>query len=188
MAQWLQMQLAQQFSIAANIVFSLPAIFIWDMFIRVLPDIPKESAFSKEAMTWKLMWLLPDLLENPLFSPMKRYLSDDGDRRKIHQLAARVADLFDQYLVYRPEWLESWERGQLIEGLDDAQQWQALLWVELTRYTRQWNNRNGTGQTSISVLSTNYSSRTFARKGYRNGYLYVVYRRCHLSIYRPYKH
>ncbi|AIN13028.1 exodeoxyribonuclease V subunit gamma [Yersinia pseudotuberculosis] len=147
MAQWLQMQLAQQFSIAANIVFPLPATFIWDMFTRVLPDIPKESAFSKEAMTWKLMWLLPDLLENPLFSPMKRYLSDDGDRRKIHQLAARVADLFDQYLVYRPEWLESWERGQLIEGLDDAQQWQALLWVELTRYTRQleqpeWHRAN----------------------------------------------
>ncbi|CNC33467.1 exonuclease V subunit gamma [Yersinia pseudotuberculosis] len=147
MAQWLQMQLAQQFSIAANIVFPLPATFIWDMFTRVLPDIPKESAFSKDAMTWKLMWLLPDLLENPLFSSMKRYLSDDGDRRKIHQLAARVADLFDQYLVYRPEWLESWERGQLIEGLDDAQQWQALLWVELTRYTRQleqpeWHRAN----------------------------------------------
>ncbi|WP_145530915.1 exodeoxyribonuclease V subunit gamma [Yersinia kristensenii] len=147
MAQWLQMQLAQQFSIAANIEFPLPATFIWDMFTRVLPGIPKESAFSKDAMTWKLMWLLPDLLENPVFSAMKRYLSDDSDKRKIHQLAARVADLFDQYLVYRPEWLESWERGQLIDNLDDAQQWQALLWVELTRYTRQleqpeWHRAN----------------------------------------------
>lgn len=147
MAQWLQMQLAQQFSIAANIEFPLPATFIWDMFTRVLPGIPKESAFSKDAMTWKLMWLLPDLLENPVFSSMKRYLSDDEDKRKIHQLAARVADLFDQYLVYRPEWLDSWERGQLIENLDEAQQWQALLWVELTRYTRQleqpeWHRAN----------------------------------------------
>lgn len=147
MAQWLQMQLAQQFSIAANIEFPLPATFIWEMFTRVLPGIPKESAFSKDAMTWKLMWLLPDLLDNPVFSAMKRYLSDDSDKRKIHQLAARVADLFDQYLVYRPEWLESWERGQLIDNLDDAQQWQALLWVELTRYTRQleqpeWHRAN----------------------------------------------
>ncbi|WP_049604354.1 exodeoxyribonuclease V subunit gamma, partial [Yersinia aldovae] len=125
----------------------LPATFIWDMFTRVLPGIPKESAFSKDAMTWKLMWLLPDLLENPVFSSMKRYLSDDDDKRKIHQLAARVADLFDQYLVYRPEWLDSWERGQLIDNLDEAQQWQALLWVELTRYTRQleqpeWHRAN----------------------------------------------
>ncbi|MFA3780145.1 exodeoxyribonuclease V subunit gamma [Yersinia sp. 1652 StPb PI] len=147
MAQWLQMQLAQQFSIAANIEFPLPATFIWDMFTRVLPGIPKESAFSKDAMTWKLMWLLPDLLESPVFSPMKRYLSDDNDKRKIHQLAARVADLFDQYLVYRPEWLASWEQGQLIDNLDDAQLWQAKLWVELTNYTRQleqpeWHRAN----------------------------------------------
>ncbi|WP_049689021.1 exodeoxyribonuclease V subunit gamma, partial [Yersinia aldovae] len=125
----------------------LPATFIWDMFTRVLPGIPKESAFSKDAMTWKLMWLLPDLLENPVFSSMKRYLSDDDDKRKIHQLAARVADLFDQYLVYRPEWLDSWERGQLIDNLDETEQWQALLWVELTRYTRQleqpeWHRAN----------------------------------------------
>ncbi|CNK15502.1 exonuclease V subunit gamma [Yersinia aldovae] len=93
------------------------------------------------------MWLLPDLLENPVFSSMKRYLSDDDDKRKIHQLAARVADLFDQYLVYRPEWLDSWERGQLIDNLDETEQWQALLWVELTRYTRQleqpeWHRAN----------------------------------------------
>ncbi|EEQ07420.1 Exodeoxyribonuclease V gamma chain [Yersinia bercovieri ATCC 43970] len=147
MAQWLQMQLAQQFSIAANIEFPLPATFIWDMFTRVLPGIPKESAFSKDAMTWKLMWLLPDLLDDPVFASMKRYLSDDGDKRKIHQLAARVADLFDQYLVYRPEWLEAWERGQLIEKLDDAQLWQAKLWVKLTDYTREldqpeWHRAN----------------------------------------------
>lgn len=51
MAQWLQMQLAEQFGIAANVAFPLPATFIWDMFTRVLPDIPKESAFSKDAMT-----------------------------------------------------------------------------------------------------------------------------------------
>lgn len=31
MAQWLQMTLAQKFSIAANIDFPLPASFIWDM-------------------------------------------------------------------------------------------------------------------------------------------------------------
>ncbi len=47
MAQWLQMTLSQKFGIAANIDFPLPASFIWDMFVRVLPEIPKESAFNK---------------------------------------------------------------------------------------------------------------------------------------------
>ncbi|RLM14091.1 exodeoxyribonuclease V subunit gamma [Gibbsiella quercinecans] len=147
MAQWLQMQLAEQFGIAANIAFPLPASFIWDMFTRVLPDIPKESAFSKDAMTWKLMWLLPELLPEPAFAPLQHYLTDDGDKRKIHQLAGRVADLFDQYLVYRPQWLERWERGEHVEELAEAQQWQAPLWSKLVEYTRaleqpEWHRAN----------------------------------------------
>ncbi len=50
---------AARFGIAANIEFPLPASFIWDMFVRVLKDIPGESAFSKQSMSWKLMTLLP---------------------------------------------------------------------------------------------------------------------------------
>jgi len=147
MAQWLQIQLAQKLSIAANIQFPLPATFIWDLFTKVFPDIPKESAFSKQAMTWKLMWLLPDLLERPDFTEIKHYLGDNNEKKKIHQLATRVADLFDQYLVYRPEWLQKWENGQLIDGLGNAQQWQAPLWTELTQYTYQlkqpkWHRAN----------------------------------------------
>src|SRR5471032_2120607 len=72
MAQWLQMELAAQFGIAANMEFPLPASFIWQMFTRVIPDIPAESAFSKDAMTWKLMTLLPRLSQEPAFEAIGR--------------------------------------------------------------------------------------------------------------------
>jgi len=147
MAQWLQMSLAEQFGIAANISFPLPASFIWDMFVRVLPDIPKESAFNKASMSWKLMTLLPEMLSHPEFTLLDHYLADDGDKRKLFQLASRIADLFDQYLVYRSSWLNSWEKGKLIEGLGEAQQWQAPLWAALVEYTRklgqpEWHRAN----------------------------------------------
>ncbi|CCG86148.1 exodeoxyribonuclease V subunit gamma [Erwinia piriflorinigrans] len=147
MAQWLQMSLAEQFGIAANIDFPLPASFIWDMFVRVLPEIPKESAFNKSSMSWKLMAILPDMLPGEAFTPLRQYLSDDDDKRKLFQLASRVADLFDQYLVYRPQWLNGWEKGQLTEGLGDAQIWQAPLWAALVEYTRrlgqpEWHRAN----------------------------------------------
>ncbi|KFC06163.1 exodeoxyribonuclease V gamma chain [Trabulsiella guamensis ATCC 49490] len=135
MAQWLQMTLAKRFGIAANIDFPLPASFIWDMFVRVLPDIPKESAFNKSGMSWKLMALLPDMVEQEAFAPLRHYLSDDADKRKLFQLASRVADLYDQYLVYRPEWLTQWEADKRVDGLGDAQQWQAPLWKALVNYT-----------------------------------------------------
>ena len=147
MAQWLQMSLAEQFGIAANLAFPLPASFIWDMFVRVLPDIPKESAFNKASMSWKLMAILPDMLTRAEFAMLKHYLTDDEGKRKLFQLATRIADLFDQYLVYRSEWLNSWEKGQQIAGLGEAQQWQAPLWAALVQYNRElgqpeWHRAN----------------------------------------------
>ncbi|HAX5238710.1 exodeoxyribonuclease V subunit gamma [Escherichia coli] len=135
MAQWLQMTLSQKFGIAANIDFPLPASFIWDMFVRVLPEIPKESAFNKQSMSWKLMTLLPQLLEREDFTLLRHYLTDDSDKRKLFQLSSKAADLFDQYLVYRPDWLAQWETGHLVEGLGEAQAWQAPLWKALVEYT-----------------------------------------------------
>ena len=135
MAQWLQMSLSRRFGIAANIDFPLPASFIWDMFVRVLPDIPGESAFNKQSMSWKLMTLLPELIDGDEFVMLRHYLHDDTDKRKLFQLASRVADLYDQYLVYRPEWLTRWEAGELIDGLDENQRWQAPLWKVLVEHT-----------------------------------------------------
>ncbi|WP_409309699.1 exodeoxyribonuclease V subunit gamma [Pectobacterium sp. B1J-3] len=136
MAQWLQIELAEHFGIAANLQFPLPGAFLWDMCRHVLPDIPKESAFSKEAMTWKLMHLLPEQLEHPEFIPLRHYLQDDDDRRKRYQLAGRVADLFDQYLIYRPLWIAQWQAGHLVDGLGGNQPWQAALWRALVDYTQ----------------------------------------------------
>lgn len=147
MAQWLQMTLSQKFGIAANIDFPLPASFIWDMFVRVLPEIPKESAFNKQSMSWKLMTLLPQLLDREDFTLLRHYLTDDSDKRKLFQLSSKAADLFDQYLVYRPDWLAQWETGHLVEGLGEAQAWQAPLWKALVEYTHQlgqprWHRAN----------------------------------------------
>ncbi|ELA5608582.1 exodeoxyribonuclease V subunit gamma [Escherichia coli] len=147
MAQWLQMTLSQKFGIAANIDFPLPASFIWDMFVRVLPEIPKESAFNKRSMSWKLMTLLPQLLEREDFTLLRHYLTDDSDKRKLFQLSSKAADLFDQYLVYRPDWLAQWEAGHLVEGPGEAQAWQAPLWKALVEYTHElgqprWHRAN----------------------------------------------
>lgn len=158
MAQWLQMSLSQKFGIAANIEFPLPASFIWDMFVRVLPDIPKQSAFNKQSMSWKLMSLLPGMLPCDEFAMLRHYLTDDTDKRKLFQLASRTADLYDQYLVYRSDWLIRWEAGELVEDLPEAQIWQAPLWKALVEHTEalgqpKWHRANLYDK-FISILET----------------------------------
>jgi len=135
MAQWLKQALAQELSVAANITFPLPSSFIWQMFHQVLPDVPKENPYTKPAMLWRLMQLLPDCMADEIFAPLAGYLADDADGRRCYQLCQRIADLFDQYLVYRPDWIVDWEGGGALGA--EAQPWQPVLWRKLVALTEQ---------------------------------------------------
>ncbi|MDM5129120.1 exodeoxyribonuclease V subunit gamma [Aeromonas salmonicida] len=150
MAQWLKLELAKAFGIAANIEFPLPASFIWEMFTRVLADVPRQSPYNKGAMSWQLMTILPALLGRPAFAPLAAYLgggdeqdlAGDPEQVRLWQLCQKVADLFDQYLVYRPDWIARWEEGEGLVGTGSqdlagvsGQDWQPELWRELVART-----------------------------------------------------
>ncbi|MEG2155388.1 MAG: exodeoxyribonuclease V subunit gamma [Burkholderiaceae bacterium] len=143
-AQWLKLALAEDATrggqgIAAALRTELPARFLWEAYRAVLGDeiIARDAvpALEKPELVWRLMRLLPDLLREPEFTPLARFLSDDQDLRKRHQLAERLADLLDQYQVYRADWLEAWAdgsndiavRGEMRE-VPAAQRWQPRLW------------------------------------------------------------
>lgn len=142
-AQWLQMALAADpeqggAGIAAALDVQLPARFLWDSYRGVLgrDAVPEQSPLDKQPLLWRLMRLLPELLEQPGFAPLQRFLADDDDCRKRYQLAERLADLFDQYQVYRADWLNDWAVGQDRIGLaregyrplGEEEQWQPALW------------------------------------------------------------
>lgn len=135
MAQWLKLELAEGLGIASAVRFPLPATFLWESFVHLLPEVPERSAYRKEAMCWKLMGLLPDMLGSAEFTPLRHYLEQDESGYKRYQLCGKIADIFDQYLVYRPDWIDAWNRGEAIaEPLGD-QAWQPLLWRALQRRT-----------------------------------------------------
>ncbi len=144
-AQWLKLALAADEAeegggcgIAAAVDVQLPARFVWQAYRAVLgpEQIPAESVFDKQRLTWRLMRQLPELLTRPEFAPLSRFLADDQDMRKRHQLAERLADLFDQYQVYRADWLQEWEAGRdrlfdargIAKPLEASQLWQPALW------------------------------------------------------------
>ncbi len=110
MSQWLKIQIAEKLGIAANIDFPLPSSFIWQLYQQHIQHLPEQSAFTKPNMTWKLMSILPTLLEKPEFAAIEQYLSD-SQPLKLYQLAGKIADVYDQYLVYRPDWIIHWEAG-----------------------------------------------------------------------------
>jgi len=148
-AQWLKLALAEDSQdddlggcgISAAIDVQLPGSFMWQLYRVVLgrDEIPAASLLDKAPLTWRLMRLLPSLIDQPHFEPLQRFLTADTDLRKRYQLSERLADLFDQYQVYRADWLEDWAAGrhQLRNGRGEAKAltaancWQAELWRAL---------------------------------------------------------
>lgn len=128
MDRWLWQQLSEDRGIAANLDVQLPAGFVWRTMRECFPGIPRQSPYDRGALAWRLMPLLdPAGLVAAEFDTLRHYLANDDDQRKRFQLARRLSDLFDQYLVYRHDMILSWEGGRLVgAGADES--WQADLW------------------------------------------------------------
>jgi len=132
MAHWLSLELARCHGIAANIRFLLPAALVWELFrAQSEQPLPEQSVHDRTALTWRILGRLPVHLDEPVFAPLRSYLAGDNSELKRYQLACRIADVFDQYLVFRPDLIESWDSGA------DREDWQAELWRGLSTHVEQ---------------------------------------------------
>ncbi|MDP4921938.1 MAG: exodeoxyribonuclease V subunit gamma [Limnohabitans sp.] len=136
MAEWIKIELAHQGGVCAATRVELPSRFLWRTYRQVLgaANVPPDSPLDKLPMTWRLMALLPGCLSDRVFQPVAGFLSGDEPDRLL-QLASRLADLFDQYQIYRPDWLQDWAAGRNVlrkaaghDELGADQLWQAELW------------------------------------------------------------
>src|SRR5471032_1953978 len=126
-------ELARRQGVCANVNFSYLARWLWQRTERLLPELPRAASFDADVFAWRILGAFEDTPWSSL-QPRLAALLDQADAVMRHELAVRVAGLFDQYLTYRPEWLETWYRHETVAlpGADDGagldQQWQAALW------------------------------------------------------------
>jgi len=150
MARWLSLYLAEERGVAANLKFEFPAERIWAL-IRVLePDVPETLPSDRGPMAWSILQILRDD-EDPNLEVLRQYAKeDDPVRQEMRQwkLAGRIADVFDQYLTYRPDMMISWQKGSH-KPQSASEQWQAVLWKKLTA---QWEQLSITGYPHRALL------------------------------------
>jgi len=131
MERWISMELARHNGISANCYFPFPNKFLQDIFQKIISDLPDYPPFESAVMTFKIMKILPACLLLPGFESIKTYLKDDINRLKLFQLAEKITDTFEQYVVFRPEMIFAWEEGR--QEKDPTHRWQAHLWRELVK-------------------------------------------------------
>ncbi|QOL24947.1 exodeoxyribonuclease V subunit gamma [Thalassotalea sp. LPB0316] len=151
MQHWLSMSLANSRKISFNFSYALPAQFLWKLARTVAGEenVPDETLFSREVLSWRILALLmsDEVINDEDFDQVTQFWRGENVERlqqqRCYQLACQLADLFEQYLIYRPKWIAAWNKGDLScqqdeqISLTDANQqlmrWQAKLWRLLTR-------------------------------------------------------
>lgn len=140
---WLRQQLALRIGIAANISFLKPNDIIFKLY--QLLDGKYEESLSRE----NLIWLLYELMGKPEFTKrypqQAEYFNTAGAEKDLKRmgLAEKVADLFDQYQIYRQELITEWNSYEI--GKPDLH-WQAYLWIR----ANDASNKNLPDKTVIS--------------------------------------
>jgi exodeoxyribonuclease V gamma subunit len=125
MERWVSMEIARHNGICANCSFLFPNPFLQEIVKKIIPDLPEDSPFDPVTMTFKIMNVLQSSIDLPGYESLKKYLVHDKNGMKRFQISQKIADLFDQYLVFRPEMMFRWEKGE-------EDHWQAQLWREIS--------------------------------------------------------
>ena len=125
MESWLKHGLTSRNTILANFSFQNQDGFLAEIHQLLFGERPKNNHDS-------LKYGLYDLLADPAFAEafpdVAAYYEGDSLRR--FQLAGKIADLFDQYQLYRPEMVSGWNQGTR-SAQNEAEAWQMWLWQRL---------------------------------------------------------
>lgn len=118
MERWLTLALAERLGIWSNPCFPFPRAVIE----QTLEDLGFGPSVEAKAYDPELLkWTIAQLLLEEVPSELRGYLGAPADPDRALRFASTVADVFDRYVVYRPDLLRSWIKGKETE-------WQAALW------------------------------------------------------------
>jgi len=134
--RWLQRRIALHRGVCAGVAFPFLARWLWQLSARVLPQVGADSPFSPPVLAWRVHAALGDAAFTAPHPTLHRYLAQ-ADEVMRFELAGRIAAQLEQYVTYRPGWLQAWQMGRVLgldgEGTAGDEAWQAALWQRLAR-------------------------------------------------------
>jgi len=159
MQHWLNLQLAEHAGIAMNIDYPMPTRFVWQLCRDILghDKVPMQSTYKREVMLWRIERLLSsEAFEQQNFdAALSDYWQEANSATAEYKrvnISRLIADTLEQYLMFRPNWLLAWEKGESLLSSSVARSnhanassqeqnkvalkheaWQRWIWCELAK-------------------------------------------------------
>lgn len=139
-ARWLQLFIAEENGILANTSFILPAEWQFRLIRTIYPNLPKVLPGDPQPLSWAIFNVLMGDTARKQFPRPNRYVNAQPEETKeqaVMQLSKKIASVYDQYLVYRPELILKWQKSVSTDNPDEK--WQAEMWnyLEKNRLIRE---------------------------------------------------
>ena len=147
----LETSLARRYGVSAGLEFDLPGRFLWALTTASFAEVQRQAPFQAERLRWTLFQILEDVESLPA-GLAERIAGLGSAVLPRFELASRLAQAFEGYVVNRPDWLQAWEasdrlldrsshrlgahvtRGLLQPARFEAYEpWQAWLWREILK-------------------------------------------------------
>jgi exodeoxyribonuclease V gamma subunit len=128
----IELAIAEREGICANVDFAYLGEWLWAQAGKLV-EVAARPPYSPAVLTWRIFVCLAGnwMAAHPRLDAYCR----KADARMRHELAERLARLFDHYLSYRPWWLEAWSAGKSAfaarSSVHDDEAWQAELWRQI---------------------------------------------------------
>ncbi len=136
MARWLEIRLARILGVVMRFDWPLPARTAWQLLQAAGTGLPAEDPLERPRLALRI-W--QGLRQGRLRVPAALRPGDDEEGLRSWRIADSLAEAFDQYPLYRPDWVRDWDAGRPGFGGDpaliDRFGWQGTLWRQLTQGT-----------------------------------------------------
>jgi exodeoxyribonuclease V gamma subunit len=127
--RWLAMSLAERWGVCADVRFVFPGPALEEALADVLGE-PGTDDWTSGRLVWTLARLLPELLPDPAFTPLRAWVEAAGapPADAILRLAARLAPVFETWPTWRPAEVRRWRHHP-------GDDWTSRLWHALASAT-----------------------------------------------------
>ncbi|XBC40643.1 MAG: exodeoxyribonuclease V subunit gamma [Buchnera aphidicola (Nurudea yanoniella)] len=130
---WIKIFISKKYSIASNIKFFRFHKFIWNFSKNISSNYRWTLEFEKYNLIWKMM-SIKDI------KYLTSFISLSHSQIKLFEIISSLSKKFKEYLLYRPDLIEEWEKNiKKQKNVNSLINKHKLLWKKLIKYIKNKN-------------------------------------------------